>query len=143
MPVAARALGDSAVHRAMRWGAACLDAGGALALLRKRWALRGVPLNIGRIEGGIKPNMIAERCEVRFGLRTLPGQDGRALMEALEALAPAEELESFRITFDAPSLPAPESQATRPVRWPRELGPGGGGGRSISGPKRRCLAQPA
>lgn len=106
----ARVLADSAVHRAMRWGAACLA-------LAERWSaeealgMRGVPLNMGRIEGGIKPNMIAGRCEVQLGLRTLPGQDGRALMGALEALAPATELEHFEIKFDAPSLPAHGTRA--------------------------------
>lgn len=102
---AARASSDSAVHRALRWGARCLDVAESWRDL-EALGLRGVPLNIGRIEGGIKPNMIAEHCALRLGLRTLPGQDGKAMMNTLVELAAPGELADFDITFHAPSLPA-------------------------------------
>lgn len=118
---AARAIHDNAVHRAMRWGNRCLE-------LAERWSdeevlgMRGIPVNIGRIEGGIKPNMIAEHCELRLGLRTLPGQDGRALMARLRQLAAPAELSRFEIVFDAPSLPAHGGRSAAATGMIRDLG---------------------
>src|SRR6185437_15742162 len=61
----------SAVHRAMRWGARALEF--AESQSRERFGgLTGLRFNIGRIEGGIKANMIAPSAEVRFGMRPLP-----------------------------------------------------------------------
>lgn len=101
----ARVDGDSANHRALRWASQSLE-------LAAQWAdqeeagLKGVPFNIGRIEGGIKPNMIAERCEARFALRTLPGQNGIELLDQLKGLADPNYLANWDITFSAPPLPA-------------------------------------
>ena len=60
--------------------------------------------NIGRVEGGIKANVIAPSAEVRFGFRPLPSQDLDAMHARFRALAPdsAEYLDIFR----GPSLPA-------------------------------------
>lgn len=100
-----RVLTDSANHRAVRWAARCLAKAEAWNAL-EQGGLQGVPFNIGRIDGGIKPNMIAERCELRLGLRTLPGQCGETLITELFAEAPGEHLLEWEITFDAPSLPS-------------------------------------
>ncbi len=103
---AARALHDSANHRALHWCARGLELAGQWSGLVDS-GLKGVPFNIGRIDGGIKPNMIAARCEVRFGFRTLPGQDGAALLAQLHELADPAMLTAWDVTFSAPPLPAP------------------------------------
>jgi len=101
---AARALDDSAVHRAVQWSA------GALEFIRTQQQttfenLQGLRFNIGQINGGIKPNMIAAEASLTMGLRTLPGQDGQALLEKLVALSPAEHLADWAPRFLAPALP--------------------------------------
>jgi len=101
---AARALDDSAVHRAVQWSAAALD------YIRAHQQttfenLQGLRFNIGQINGGIKPNMIAAEASLAMGLRTLPGQDGQALLEELVALSPAEHLADWAPRFLAPALP--------------------------------------
>jgi acetylornithine deacetylase len=62
--------------------------------------------NIGRIEGGIKANMIAPSAEIRFGFRPLPSQDMQALHAQFRALANADALAEYEETFRGPSLPS-------------------------------------
>ncbi|HEX5755407.1 MAG TPA: acetylornithine deacetylase [Arenimonas sp.] len=102
---AADALSLSAVHQAMRWGTKALDFVAAQSHLRFG-GLTGLRFNIGRIEGGIKANMIAPDCELRFGFRLLPSQSADALHEQLRALADAASLAEYEPTFFGPSLPA-------------------------------------
>lgn len=100
---AQQTLADSALHQAINWGSK------ALALVEARaherfGGLTGLRFNIGRIEGGIKANMIAPAAELRFGFRPLPSTDVDELLQAfrdLAAPAPAE----FSETFRGPSLP--------------------------------------
>jgi acetylornithine deacetylase len=95
---------DSALHQAVRWGDAALDF--AAAQSHERFGgLTGLRFNIGRIEGGIKANMIAPTTEVRFGFRPLPTMDPERMLETLRTLVeptPAEFTETFR----GDSLPA-------------------------------------
>lgn len=95
---------DSALHQAVRWGDAALDF--VAAQSHERFGgLTGLRFNIGRIEGGIKANMIAPSAEVRFGMRPLPTMSPDGLLErfrTLVELMPAEFAETFR----GPSLPA-------------------------------------
>jgi acetylornithine deacetylase len=66
--------------------------------------------NLGRIEGGIKANVIAPEAELRFGMRPLPSVNMDSLLEDLRALvepAPAE----FEETFRGPPLPADAANA--------------------------------
>jgi acetylornithine deacetylase len=98
------ALTDSAVHQAMRWGTRALDFVATHAHQRFG-GLTGLRFNIGRVEGGIKANMIAPSAEVRFGFRPLPSMDPDTLLADFRACAdapPAELTETFR----GPSLPA-------------------------------------
>jgi len=95
---------DSALHQAVRWGARALDHAASLAHARFG-GLTGLRFNIGRVEGGIKANVIAPAAELRFGFRPLPSMDTDALLQALRGLAdvaPAEFVETFR----GPPLPA-------------------------------------
>ncbi|CAM5562572.1 acetylornithine deacetylase [Rhodanobacter lindaniclasticus] len=96
--------GDSALHQAVRWGSAALDF--VAAQSHERFGgLTGLRFNIGRVEGGIKANMIAPTAEVRFGMRALPTMAPDGLLERFRTLAePAPA--HFEETFRGPSLPA-------------------------------------
>src|SRR5690348_13412977 len=100
---------DSALHQAVRWSAAALD----YAEVQSNdsfGGLRGMRFNLGRIEGGIKANVIAPEAELRFGMRPLPSEDMDDLLERLRTLvepAPAAFEEAFR----GPPLPADAATA--------------------------------
>ena len=99
------ALEASAVHRAMRWGVRALDF--AAAQGHQRFGgLTGLRFNVGRVEGGIKANVIAPEAEVRFGFRPLPSQDMDGLHAQFGGFAPPGELERYEETFRGPPLPA-------------------------------------
>ncbi|MCW8807799.1 MAG: acetylornithine deacetylase [Rhodanobacter sp.] len=96
--------GDSAVHQTVRWGAAALDF--VAAQSHQRFGgLTGLRFNIGRIEGGIKANMIAPAAEVRFGFRALPTMDPDRLLETFRTLVEPVPA-AFAETFRGASLPA-------------------------------------
>lgn len=99
------AMEANALHQAARWSVAALDRVKAEAHARFG-GLTGLRFNIGRIEGGIKANMIAPQAELRFGFRPLPSQGLDAWHHIFRALAPAQALESYEITFGGPPLPA-------------------------------------
>ncbi len=105
---AARALEDSAIHRMGRW----LDR--ALRHV-EQWSdsrylnLGGIRFNAGRVVGGIKPNMIAGDCELKFGLRSLPAQQPEALLNELVALAEPGWIRHWETGFLAPALPADDA----------------------------------
>lgn len=101
---AENALSLSAVHSAMRWGTSALDYVQDQHHLRFG-GLTGLRFNIGRIEGGIKANMIAPSAEVRFGFRPLPSQDPDALHRQFKGMANADALDQYEETFRGPSLP--------------------------------------
>ena len=101
----AGALEASALHRAMRWGSRALDFAAGQAHQRFG-GLTGLRFNIGRVEGGIKANVIAPEAELRFGFRPLPSQDIDALHAQFGGFAGAGELECYEETFRGPSLPA-------------------------------------
>ncbi|HEX6614119.1 MAG TPA: acetylornithine deacetylase, partial [Rhodanobacteraceae bacterium] len=66
----ARSRDDSAVHQALRWGHAALEF--AQTQQHQRFGgLTGLRFNIGRIEGGIKSNIVAPSAEMRVDLRPL------------------------------------------------------------------------
>lgn len=94
---------DSAVHQAVRWSTAALDY--ARSQSHQRFGgLTGLRFNIGRIEGGIKPNVIAPEAELRFAIRLLPSMSPQKLLETLRALDPLPS--QFAQTFSGPPLPA-------------------------------------
>lgn len=100
----AHALNTSAVHHAMRWGAE------ALSFVETQseatfGGLQGLRFNIGRIEGGIKANVIAPAAEVRFNMRPLPNHDVALLHDTFRACAGAG-LAEYSETFRGPALPA-------------------------------------
>ncbi len=102
---AENALSLSAVHNAMRWGTSALDFVQSQHHLRFG-GLTGLRFNIGRIEGGIKANMIAPSAEVRFGFRPLPSQDMDALHAQFRDFSSVDALAEYEETFRGPSLPS-------------------------------------
>ncbi|NID15271.1 acetylornithine deacetylase [Luteibacter yeojuensis] len=95
---------DSALHQAIRWGAAALDH--VQAQSHERFGgLTGLRFNIGKVEGGIKANVIAPTADVRFGFRPLPSMNADGLLEAFRTLVEPHPIE-YGETFRGDSLPA-------------------------------------
>jgi acetylornithine deacetylase len=95
---------DSAVHQAVRWGGAALDF--VAAQSHERFGgLTGLRFNIGKVEGGIKANVIAPTADVRFGFRPLPSMDADRMLERFRTLVEPHPVE-FGETFRGDSLPA-------------------------------------
>jgi acetylornithine deacetylase len=103
--------GSSANHALVRWAAL------ALAHAETQESIR---LNVGRIEGGEKPNMIAARAEARFGVRPPPGVDPRAVLEEVAALA--EKGTDFRLAFLGASFVARGTAQKLATSWGLEAG---------------------
>ncbi len=101
----AQARSASALHQAVGWGARALEFVAAQDHARFG-GLTGLRFNIGRIEGGIKANIIAPAAELRFGFRPLPSQDIDQLHATFSALAESDALAHYEETFRGPSLPA-------------------------------------
>ena len=108
-----RALDDNAIHRAVAWSGRAL--GWARTQREQRFGeLSGVPLNLGRIEGGVKGNVIAPSCELRFGFRPLPSQSVDDLLAMFRGMASPRELGELQELFRGPPLPAaPGAEAQR------------------------------
>jgi acetylornithine deacetylase len=102
---AANAMTANALHQAMRWGGNALDLVEGEAQSRFG-GLTGLRFNIGKVEGGIKANVIAPSAEVRFGFRPLPSHDIDTLHARFGACAAAGALERYEETFRGPPLPA-------------------------------------
>jgi len=100
----ASALEASALHQAMRWGARALDLVEGEAH-RRFGGLTGLRFNVGKVEGGIKANVVAPGAEVRFGFRPLPSHDIDALHLRFGACATPGMLERYEETFRGPALP--------------------------------------
>ncbi|HKV66319.1 MAG TPA: acetylornithine deacetylase [Rhodanobacteraceae bacterium] len=110
---------DSALHQAVRWSAAALDF--AESQSKENFGgLRGMRFNLGRIEGGIKANVVAPEAELRFGMRPLPSVDMDSLLETLRTLVqPAPAV--FEETFRGAPLPANAADAESCLRKARAL----------------------
>jgi len=109
----ASALFDSANHEAVRWAsralehaAASLHSSGA-----KPGSLTGLRFNLGRIEGGEKPNVVAALASVRFGVRPPPGVDPKDALATFQALAPHADRVAWETGFLGAPLPADAGDA--------------------------------
>ena len=61
--------------------------GNYIARLDARHELTGkAQCSINRITGGVQDNIIPEHCEIRLDRRTVPGEDGREVLPAVERL---------------------------------------------------------
>lgn len=101
----ANAMHSNALHHAMRWGAKALDLVEAESH-RRFGGLTGLRFNIGKVEGGIKANVIAPSAELRFGFRPLPSHDIDGLHARFRDCAAADAISHYEETFRGPSLPA-------------------------------------
>ncbi|MFZ5638610.1 MAG: acetylornithine deacetylase [Pseudomonadota bacterium] len=101
----ADALRRNALHHAMRWGTRALDLVEGESH-RRFGGLTGLRFNIGRVEGGIKANVIAPSAEVRFGFRPLPSHAIDELHARFGGCAETGALERYQETFRGPPLPA-------------------------------------
>jgi acetylornithine deacetylase len=95
---------QSAVHQSLLWGAQ------ALAIAEKQshhrfGGLTGMPFNIGKMQGGIKANMIASDAELRIGFRPLPSQSLNEMHQLFAKVLP-ECNKHYEITFAGSPLPA-------------------------------------
>ncbi|MEO6968785.1 MAG: M20/M25/M40 family metallo-hydrolase [Rhodanobacteraceae bacterium] len=98
------ALDDNALHQAVRWASRAIEHVEAQAHQRFG-GLTGLRFNIGRLEGGIKANMIAPQADVLFGFRPLPSMDIDELLRAFRECAPSQPAELVE-TFRGSPLPA-------------------------------------
>jgi len=99
-----RALTDNAIHKLTRWSDAALKV--AESYNTKSFKdLHGIAFNLGLVEGGIKPNIIADHAQVKFGMRPLPGQSFDELLSELNTQT-AQSDAKFTAGFIAPALPA-------------------------------------
>jgi acetylornithine deacetylase len=119
---AAQGPADSALHQAVRWSAAALDFAGSRSQ-ESFGGLRGMRFNLGRIEGGIKANMIAPDAELRFGMRPLPSVNMDDLLEDLRTLVEPPPA-VFEGTFRGSPLPADAANAEQRLREARALAQG-------------------
>jgi len=109
---AARALEDNALHSLIRWAERALEYAEEAERGSHR-GLRGIRFNLGTVDGGVKPNVIAPAAEVRFGCRPRPDQELEAVPDAICELAPSTDRVEWEPGFFAPSLPAdPEAGET-------------------------------
>ena len=92
------------VGKAMRF---TLDSADAAALQQAHEGDNAIRLNLGRIEGGTKANMIASSCVVRLGVRPHASMDPSEVLERLFALAGPTTTQ--QIGFLASALPARRS----------------------------------
>jgi acetylornithine deacetylase len=97
------AASSSATHALVRWSHAVLSDESFSNTHR---------FNIGSIEGGTKPNMIAAAASARFGMRPSPGAGTDELIEHVRSLAPLGSAVDWEMRFVAPSL-APHQDTAR------------------------------
>ena len=99
-----RAMADNAIHKLTRWSDAALKVAESYDSKSFK-GLQGIAFNLGLVEGGIKPNIIADHAQVKFGMRPLPGQSFDGLLSEFNTQT-AENNAKFTAGFVAPALPA-------------------------------------
>jgi glutamate carboxypeptidase len=70
----------------------------ALHALNGRWP--GVTVNVGRIAGGTRPNVVAERCDLEVDVRATSAEGLRAAEAAVRDIAAATEVPDTTIDTD-------------------------------------------
>lgn len=102
----ATALEDNALHHAAAWVSGAVEEATRARREDHYQSLAGVCFNVGVIEGGIKPNIIAPRATVRWGIRPLPNQDAEAVLARFQACASESTTVRWERGFYGPALPA-------------------------------------
>ena len=70
----------------------------ALHALNGRW--EGVTVNVGKISGGTRPNVVAERCDLDVDVRSTTAEGLRAVEAAVRELAAATEVPDTTVDVD-------------------------------------------
>lgn len=99
---AARTLVDSAIHRMSSWMGRALE---IASVARSGEDDPGVCFNVGRVEGGEKNNMIAEKVSLAWSARVPPGMSSELLNEQMLAALDGLPVD-WKISMMAPPLPA-------------------------------------
>lgn len=76
--------------------------------------------NVGRIDGGIKNNVVSERCRVTWSARVPAGYTNEALLQTLEITNTPNT--TWKTTFNGPPLPENSLQRQAAVKWCQDLG---------------------
>ncbi|MGY8985189.1 MAG: acetylornithine deacetylase [Sphingomonadales bacterium] len=97
---------DSALHDLTHWSSEALK----LAEESGEGRLSNNRFNIGRIDGGIKPNMVANRAKILWSMRPASGSNPQNLFNEMTKNSNA----NWTINFSAPSLPAIGQKKTTP-----------------------------
>ena len=101
-----RAMNDNAIHKLICWSDKALQVAKKFDSVSFQ-GLQGIAFNLGIIEGGIKPNIIADHAQVKFGMRPLPGQSFDNLLNEFN-IQSVEKISKFTKGFIAPALPTGE-----------------------------------
>jgi glutamate carboxypeptidase len=94
----------------------------ALHALNGRW--RGVTVNVGLMQGGIRPNVVAERCELRVDIRAPTSATLREAMAEVERIGRSTVVPdtTIELTATAGFPPMEKTEATeRLVRLAKEI----------------------
>lgn len=116
----ARALTESAVHRACHWAHDALTLAAAEQDIEQH-GYRGVCFNLGRINGGVKSNVIADDAEVRWSARLRPGDDSDHWYQRFTDLDQSHHADWQR-PFLGPPLPAREALLDAAAEFARSYG---------------------
>jgi acetylornithine deacetylase len=114
-----RALADNAIHKLTRWADSALKVAETYNETSFN-DLEGIAFNLGQVEGGIKPNIIADHAQVKFGMRPLPGQSFDELLSQLNTET-IQQHSKFTPGFIAPALPA-SGDTSESELWVGQLG---------------------
>jgi acetylornithine deacetylase len=114
-----RALADNAIHKLTRWADSALKVAETYNEISFN-DLEGIAFNLGQVEGGIKPNIIADHAQVKFGMRPLPGQSFDELLSQLNTET-IQQHSKFTPGFIAPALPA-SGDTSESELWVGQLG---------------------
>ncbi|HEY2328752.1 MAG TPA: M20/M25/M40 family metallo-hydrolase [Verrucomicrobiae bacterium] len=99
-------LGKSAVHE-MAHIVDVLETDYAAQLKKRKHRLLGAgTVNVGKISGGVQPNIVPDSCAIEIDRRTLPGETEKSVVREITALLRAKKLPA-RISSAklAPALP--------------------------------------
>lgn len=88
---------QSANHQAIEWCARALK-------LTQTSPYDNIRFNIGKLEGGTKPNVIASSATVLWGMRPLGEMNSSHIQLAIKELVPNPDLCTWKSRFQAPGL---------------------------------------
>ncbi len=108
-------LGQNAISMMLQWLA---EVEGAEIPYAPHPILGNFTLSINTIAGGLKTNVVPDRCTATVDMRTVPGQDNQAIIHQFEHLAKAvqERQPAFRGSVKVTNeLPPAETDSNEPV----------------------------